>query len=478
MRVVPPAKPGPSPTAIVGGMVLVLALVAVGAWFATRPSVTSGGNGPASPSPVPEVSATPAHPDPALETARKLSIEVREILDKASDLMVRAPKTVKKPNYPWREVPEKYKQIVRTVRGKPFERDFWLEHTRWLAVAIARLSSAVSADPENPDAPVLMTVATDNSRGKDYDATIRQVASSMKGPEPIHKLMEICFLLVSGDTKEAKANFDKLPELAKTDENRHEEICRRLTQTLLAYGTKKGAKPLDEARKGLAMVPGPQAPTLEDWQWALILVYASVPSLYHEDFGKKEAGRDVVDRGLALLGRSETAPPAFFAQLDKAMLLEVRRVIRDAGRRGMGFLGPDAGASPPVSDLALGADTARWMVVASEPGNTKEERPLWYSIYENWLVPATPALTAQAKDPALSKVIVELDGVLAARAKQESTGVMSGCRARLALVRGDPAAATKLLEAARAKAESSGFRQDEEQIWQGLDRLGVELKAK
>lgn len=472
MRVVPPAPAGPSPVLIAGGMGLVLALVAAGAWFATRPS---GGPFPGPSPSAAESPAGPAKADPALEEARKLSLDVRQSLDEASDLMVKAPRSVKPP-YLWRKIPDKYRAIVRTVRGKPFEREFWLEHTRWLAVAIARLSSAVSADPENPDAPVLMTVATDNARGKDYDATIRQVASVMKGPDSIHKLMEICFLIVSGDTKEATALTEKLPGLAPGEENRHEEICRLLARTLLAYGTKKGSRPLEWGRKGLALLPASSAPIIQDWQWALILVYASVPSLFHEDYGRKEAGQDVVDRGLSLLGRGTATRPPFFGELDPAMLAEVRRVIREAGRRGMGFLGPDAGAQPPppASDLVLGSETARWMIVASD---STEERPLWYSIYENWLVAATPALK-QVKDPGLMKSLEALDAVLAARAKTESTGVMSGCRARLAQVRGDVAGATRLLEAARAKAESAGFKRSEEQIWEGLDRLGVELKSK
>jgi len=469
MRVVPPPRPGPSPTVAIGALIAILvALSAAAVWFAhSSPAVP--------PSVAPSIAEAPtSEVPPELTRARELSLEVRRVLDQASDAMAKDPHAVKSP-YPWGTIPDRYKEIVRTVRGKPFERDFWLEHTRMLAVAIARLSAAVSADPDNPDAPQLLTVANDNARSKNYDAVIRQVAEVMKGPESIHKLMEICFLIVSGDTNQATAATAKLPPLAPGEANRFEEVCRHLARTLLAYGTKKGAKPLDRAREGLALVRDRTAPTLEEWQWALILVYASVPSLFHEDFGKKEAGQDVVDRGLALLGRTGTRPP-FFAQLDPAMLGEVRRVIRDAGKRGMGFLGPDAGAQPPppVADLVLGASTARWMITAADPG--REEAQLWYGIFLNWLTPATPALTAAGKDPTLARMLAELDAVAAARAKADPSGVMEGIRARLALIRGDPAAASSAAQLARSRADQAGYRTSDETVWEALERLAVEIK--
>ena len=472
IRVVPPPKPGPSAGLVVGGMVAALVLVAVGAWFYTRPSGTIHA---IEPTPPPSVPAGPAKPDPGLEEARRLSVEVRNTLDAASDRMAKNAHDVKPP-YPWKDLPDAYRAIVRTVRGKDFERDFWLEHTREDAVAIARLSAAVSADPDNPDAPTLLTVANDNARSKHYDATIRAIAGAMKGPESIHKLMEICFLIVSGDTKEASALIEKLPTLEPGEKNRPEEICRLLARTLLAYGVKKGAKPIDKARLGLELVHDRTAPTLEEWQWALILVYASVPSLFHEDYGRKEAGQDVVDRGLMLLGRTSDPKPPFFNQLDPAMVAEVRRVIREAGKRGMGFLGPDAGSQPPppASDLTLGVTTARWMIVATDPG--KEEKQLWFGIYENWLVQAVPALKGST-DASVKKALGELDAVLAGREKAEKSGVMSGCRARIAQIRGDLVSANRYLDVARAKAEQAGINKTDEQIWQGLDRLAVELRA-
>lgn len=472
MRVVVPPQPSKPPLVAIGiAIALVLAvLVGAGVAYWKMQAVTPPQPSPTDTTPPP----SPTGPDPALEEARKLSLDVRATLDAASDRMVQNARAVKPP-YPWRSLPDKYKAIVRTVRGKPFEREFWLEHTRWLAVAIARLSAAVSADPDNPDGPVLMKVTADNARSKDYDLVVREIARIVSGPESIHKLMEICFLLVSGDTNQARVNFEKLPPLPQGEEFRHEEGCRYLARTLLAW-TKKGERPMEFARKGLLLFPGSAAPKLEDWQWALILVYASIPSLFHDDYGKKEGGQDVVDRGLNLLGRGAAAKPPFFSELDPAMLGEVRRVIRDAGKRGMAILGPDVLAEPPVADLVLAAGTARWMIAASELAG-KEEMQLWYVVYKDWLAPGVLALK-KAKDGDLDAKLAALDAACAAREKAEQTGAMSACRARLAQVKGDVAAATRLLEAARAKAERAGLKQNEPEIWEQLDRLGVELKAK
>lgn len=471
MRVVVPPQPsGPPLVAIAVAVALVLAVLVGGGVAYWKMQAVA----PPSPSPTDRAPPPPDAPDQSLEEARKLSFDVRATLDAASDRLVQNARSVKPP-YPWRVLTDKYKAIVRTVRGKPFERAFWLDHTRWVAVAIARLSAAVSADPDNPDGPVLMKVTANNERSRDYDLVVREVARIVSGPESIHKLMEICFLLVSGDTNQARVNFEKLPPLPKGEEFRHEEGCRYLARTLLAW-TKKGERPMEFARQGLLLYPESATPKLEDWEWALILVYASIPSLFHDDYGKKEHGQDVVDRGLNLLGRGAVAKPPFFAELDPAMLGEVRRVIRDAGKRGMAILGPDVLAEPPVADLVLAAGTARWLIAASELKG-KEETQLWYVIYKDWLAPGIVALR-KAQDPALTRNLAALDAVCAAREKLEETGVMSACRARLAQVKGDVAAATRLLEAARAKAERAGIKQNEPEIWEQLDRLGVELRAK
>jgi hypothetical protein len=420
-----------------------------------------------------------AAPSTALAAPLAITAEVKRLLDSTTDLIRKRSHEVKPP-YPWRVLPDRYRALVRAVRGRPDERAFWLDHSRVLAVPSARLSSAVAKDPDNPDAPTLLTVDTENARGNDFDATVRQVAGVVRGGRPgsgIHMLMEAFLLMVSGDTQAATRLINGLPPLPETGENRLETVARHLARGLLAYGVKKGSRPIEWTRKGLAALAArlDDGPTVAEWEWALILAYSTIPSFFHEDHGKREAGRDVVERGLALIGRGPRGPRVVPAGVDRVVLQETRLAIRDAARRASDILGPDLNAQPPLppAERALGTLAARWMVTAC---NDEDEGRLWYGVYLGWLVPGRKVL-ARRDDPTVGRELAELDRALSDRQASEKTGVMSGCRARLAQIRGDAAAAERLLAQSAALARKAGYEEKDETVWEALDRFRVELRA-
>jgi len=392
--------------------------------------------------------------------------------------MVQGPNEVKPP-YPWKPLPDMYRRLSILARGQPGETAFWLEHARTLAVPYSRLVDTVSKDPDNPDAPTLLTVTSENQRGRDFDTTIRLIADVLK-PRPgeigtIHPLMQTLFLILSGDTKEATAILDRLPPIDETDSTRIERVARVLARSLLAYGVKKGDKPIGWTRRGLALLSDQvkSGDSLSEWEWALIMVYAAVPSFFHEEYaGKKGVGPDVMDLGLTLIGRGEEGHPLPPRGLNQAIVAEVRRQIRDAAKRGTDQLGSLDGDGAQRTDLILGCQAARWQILASDPG---EEGKLWYGLYMGWLTSAGRALSAST-DPQVKVALDSLEKTLERRRKTERSGVMTACKARIAQVRQDLVQATALLSQAKATVVACGLKEKDEAIWEALDRQTVELR--
>ncbi|MBI4860154.1 MAG: hypothetical protein HY815_07800 [Candidatus Riflebacteria bacterium] len=481
--------PSPPPSGGFRSLVIAAALLAlvaagIGGWLAFRsPTVPPPGPpSPVTPRPTPPaVDASPAGSpgaSPNIEEAQKITREINGILATSASAMVKNPHAVKPP-YPWKPLPEKYRRLSALVRGRAGEEDFWLRHARMLALPYARLSDAVGRDPDNPDAPALLTVGTENARGRDFDATSRQIALTFKARSqersPVLGLMEALFFILSGDTLAATEILNKLPPVPPGPTAHEQHVGRFLAQCLLAYGVKLGDKPAAWARKGLDLLSdrlGENA-TSRDWEWALILLYAAVPSLFHEDYGgRREAAPEVVEKGIELVGRGPRGRSAVPAGVDGEMVEESRKVIRDAAKRGTDYLGSLMRAQPSARDMKLGCLAARWFVTVADEA---EEGRLWYGLYLGFIAPGAKALGGSA-DPEVKIRLAQLVTAISERQPRDKTGVMSACKGRLAQGMGDATLAAQLLAEARARAGAAGYKENDLTIWEALDAFETELK--
>lgn len=461
-----------------------------------------GGDPPPPPPPVPTVEATPspAGPDPAkVAEMRAEADRITSELDRISrDTATKLNEDVNayKDKFPWEAMPDLYRKFKKATLESPEVEQLWLDNARRLCIPYTYLADAVSRNPEDPNAPFIMTMDKRRKSQDHFEATFRRIGKYLVQDtghfsDRSRKHVATLFLIMSGDTREAGAVIDGLAPPPEGKLGEEEVLVRTLCKTLLRWGVKEEPVPTKMALTGIEKVTPGSDPHW--WDWGLITAYGSILSLFHPDYGSRTVNPQYYDQVLTLVGKHPDQPPRIPKGVQQYLVDDVRFLAFDSAQRGLIETSPKLqGESPEASEkhLRVGNETAWLFVCAADFTKTREIGPLWFHLLDAWLTNELQLLhpklrTTFKPEPGKTLPDLKAEGVQASldhleagldrKIPDDPSGVLLACKAVIQAIEGDPKGGLENLAKAKKLAVAFEFTAQDAEIQGFLKALEEKL---
>jgi len=425
-------------------------------------------------------------------SAQRSLDSIDKLLTDCTRKLNRAPHEVSPP-YPWSVLPARYRQLRREFMNSPEEGRLWYEHVCVLSIPYSDLNSAVSKNAESPDAPILLRLDKKNNKADDFYEISRRIGRILVKPagtpgDTARALVGSLYLIGSSDTQEATGILDKLPPLPPSSSDQEQRLVRILARTLLRWGTGKPPTPVRKALEGLRLIDTRKSDDII-WEWGLILIYSCGYSLFHEDYGLKEAEPEFFETSLKLLGRSLEERTEVPSEVHPRAIETARLTVFDAALAGIKQYSQEimGGASKPTtSDVVTGINLAKWLILAVDPTRERELGPLWFTLYRRWFAPlhdlsskdsggALDKTSAGGNESRVGSALGDLVRAVDKRLAVDKSGALAACAAVLADLNKDSDRAASLVKRSRTLAQTHPFTHDDEEILEFIDSLGNKI---